>query len=131
MKIQALSNKLSQLISNAQRQKRKVRLGILAPNQYRAQPNQISELIRINMVEPIVRDLQLNTKKNIAYQLGTSIGFYYLLANNKKFAIMCVPNPALGIVSIKFLSQEGKQCTSSTRLYDTCQIIDYLKEFTI
>ena len=131
MKIQTLSNKLRQLIFDAQCQKRKVRLGILPPNQYHPQHNQIPELIRINMVEPIVRDLQQNTKENIAYQLGISIGFYYLLVNNKKFAIMYVPNPAFGNIFIKFLNQKGRQCTASTRLHDTCQIIDYLKEFTI
>lgn len=129
MKIQTLSNKLRQLIFDAQYQKRKVRLGLLPPSQYHPQSN--SKLIRINVVEPIVRDLLQNTKENITYQLGISIGFYYLLVNNKKFAIMYVPNPASGSVFIKFLNQKGKQCTASTRLQDTCQIIDYLKEFTI
>lgn len=131
MKIQTLSNKLSQLISDAQRQKRKVRLSILSPNQYHPLPNLVPELIRKNIVEPIVKDLLQNIKENITYQLGISIGFYYLLVNNKKFAIMYVPNPASGTVFIKFLNQKGRQCTASTRLQDTCQIIDYLKEFTI
>ncbi len=131
MKIQMLSNKLSQLISNVHRQKRKVQLGILPSNHYDQRLNQIPEIIRINMVEPIVQDLLQNTKESITYQLGTSIGFYYLLANNKKFAIMYIPNPVTGIVFIKFLNQKGMRCTASIRLNDTCQIIDFLKEFTI
>lgn len=128
MKIQTLSNKLSQLISNANRQKREIRLGILPPTHYNQQPNQISELIRITILEPIMKDLRDNTDNTISYQFGTAIGFYYLLVNNKKFAIMYVPNPASGMVFIKYLNKDGHQCTDSRRLNDTYQIIDYLKK---
>ncbi len=130
MKIQKLSNKLSHLISALHHTKRKIQMGIFPPSvSYTQQYNKMPELIRINMVEPIVQDLRQNTNENISYQLGTSVGFYYLLVNSKKFAIMYIPNPASGAVFIKYLNQKGMQCTASMRLNDTCQIIDYLKEF--
>ena len=131
MKIQKLSNKLSHLISAHHHSKRKIQMGIIPPSvSCTQQQNKIPELIRINIVEPIVQDLRQNTNEDISYQLGTAIGFYYLLVNTKKFAIMHIPNPASGAVFIKYLNPKGMQCTASVRLNDTCQIIDYLKEFS-
>lgn len=131
MKIQELSNKLSRLITAHHQSKQKIQMGIIPPSiSCTQQQNKLPELIRTNMVEPIVKDLFQSTNENISYQLGTSVGFYYLLVNSKKFAIMYIPNPASGAVFIKYLNQKEMQCAASVRLIDTCQIIDYLKEFS-
>ena len=130
MKTQQLSNKLQQLVSDAYRQERKIRMGIIPPpTPMKQQSNKISELIYKTVLKPIVNDLCQNSNHTITYQFGTSIGFYYLLVDSKKFAVMYVPNHATGIVFIKYLNHHGNQCTAPVRLTDTCQILDYLKEF--
>lgn len=130
MKLQRLSTKLGQLVSDAYREKRKAQMGIIIPHApYNRQSNKIPELILKTVLEPIVNDLCQNCNYTITYQFGTSISFYYLLVDSKKFAVMYVPNPATGMIFIKYLNHLGKQCTAPMRLTDTCQILDYIKEF--
>ena len=125
MNLQYLSNELRRHILQLENNKRKYRLGVtLIPPR-----DNLPKILRTKVVEPIIRDLCNTTKQNISYRQGTSIGYYYLLINNRRFAIMYIPNPATGKIFIKCLSVHGKQCSTATLLNNISQIINYLNKF--
>lgn len=131
MDIKQLGHSLSQKIVQSQRKSREQRLGIrqFEPTCFTFTNNNISKLIQTTVIEPIIKELGRTVEQTITYQCGTSIGFYYLLADNKKFAILYTPNPATGRFFMKRLNSKGMQCAAQELINNTCQITDYLKEF--
>ena len=128
MNIQHLIRRISNLITNREREMRKQRLGITPFNPV-SPKNNVQHLIQTNVIEPIVRELCSATKENITYQAGLSIGYYKLLINGKPFVVVYISNLAAGKVYVKFLNHNEKQCTESVLLIDTNQIIDYLETY--
>lgn len=126
MNIQHLCNILRYKVTEIQQEKRRQRLGI---SPYAPIHKDIASLIRINVVEPIVRDLCQETGENITVQVGLSTGFYKLLVNKKAFIVIYIPNPASGLIYVRYLNKQGLQCASAKLLNDTSQIVSYLKDF--
>ena len=96
------------------------------------QPHTTAKLSRImtrQVVEPIIKDVSDATKRHISYQYGTVMGFYYLLVDGRKFAVLYIPNPGNGAIFIKSLGANGKQCAPSSTLKDTSLIVDCLHNF--
>lgn len=128
MNIQHLIRRISNLITNREREIRKQRLGIVPFNPVPPK-NNVQHLIQTNVIEPIVRELCSSTKENITIQVGLSTGYYKLLINGKPFVIVYIPNLASGKVYIKFLNHNERQCAKSVPLIDTNQIVDYLETY--
>ena len=129
MDIKQISRSLSQIIALNQRKKRAQQLGINPFAHTHTSANDVSRQIQIIVIDPIIKEIYRMVEQNITYQLGTSIGFYYLLANNRKFAVLYIPNPATGRIFMKRLNSNGMQCAPSEEVHNICQITDYLKEF--
>lgn len=130
MDIKQLGHLLSLEIIQNQRIIREQQLGIRPFNPNQITDNDISNQIRTIIIVPIVKELCATTEQNITAQPGTSTGFYYLLANNRKFAILYLPNPDTGKVFMKRLNRNGKQCALSEQVNNTSQIADYLQVFS-
>ena len=128
MNIRHLIRRISNLITNREREIRKQRLGIVPFNPVPPK-NNVQHLIQTNVIEPIVRELCSSTKENITIQVGLSTGYYKLLINGKPFVIVYIPNLASGKVYIKFLNHNERQCAKSVPLIDTNQIVDYLETY--
>ena len=128
MNIQHLIRRISNLITNREREMRKQRLGI-APFNPVPPKNNVQHLIQTNVIEPIVRELCSATKESITYQVGLSTGYYKLLINGKPFIIVYIPNLTAGKVYVKFLNHKEKQCAESAPLIDTSQIVGYLETY--
>lgn len=125
MNIQLLRRSLRRTVADIEREKHKLRLGDIFSLPVK---RNLSQLICDIVVIPIVQELSVTTGKNITYQFGTSTGFFYLLVNGKRFAVLCLPNPATGRAFIKPLNADGKQSGAQTLLYDTNQLIEHLKK---
>ncbi len=125
MNIQHLCRILRNKVTEIQQEKRRQRLGITP---YLPIHKNISSLIRINVVEPIVQDLCQETGEHIIIQAGLSTGFYKLLVDGRAFIVIYVPNPASGLIYVKYLNNQGLQCAPAKQLNDTSQIISYLKK---
>ncbi|WP_373155390.1 hypothetical protein [Bacteroides cellulosilyticus] len=128
MNIQHLIRRISNLITNREREIRKQRLGI-APFNPVPSGNNVQYLIQTNVIEPIVRELCSTTKENITYQVGLATGYYKLLINGKSFVIVYIPNLTASKVYVKFLNHNERQCAKSVPLIDTNQIVDYLETY--
>lgn len=127
MDIQPLSNTLRQLVMKVKQDKNKQRRGGLP-----YQPHTVIKLSQImarQIVEPIIKDVSNTTQRYISYQHGTSIGFYFLLVDGRKFVVLYIPNPGSGAIFIKPLNCNGKQCAPSSPLKDTSSIVDCLRNF--
>lgn len=125
MNIQSLSCSLRRTITDIEHEKRKLRFGIVSS--LHAVKYNLSQLIADTVVTPIIKELSATTGRNITFQFGTSTGFFYLLVNGKRFAVLYFPNPATGRVFIKSLNGNEKQCRAQASLKDTNQLIEYLQ----
>lgn len=131
MKTQQLSNNLRNHAANIMHQKRKLQQGIIKPLTVSAYQHNIRQYMVTDVINPIVKELNEVTGQKITFQIGTSTGFYYLLVDFKKFAVIYMPNHSTGRIFIKFLNHHGTQCTSARPLDDTCLIIEYLNKFIL
>lgn len=88
----------------------------------------LSQVTSEVVVVPIVNEL-CRAGRSITFQFGISTGFFYMMVDYRRFAVLYIPKPALGRIYIKFLNEKGAQCMPSGLLNDTDQITDYLNKF--
>lgn len=127
MNTQHLSNTLRQLIRKIEHSKKQQRQGLCPYHSHTA--TELSQVMTQQVLKPIIEDVSATVKRHISYQYGTSIGFYYLLVDGRKFAVLCIPNPRSGTIFIKPLNSHGKQCAPSSLLKNTSSIVDCLYNF--
>lgn len=127
MDTQPLSNTLRQLVIKIEQDKNKQRRGLFPYQPHTT--TKLSQIMTRQVVEPIIKDVSNTTKRYISYQYGTSMGFYFLLVDGRKFAVLYIPNPGSGAIFIKPLNCHGKQCAPSSSLKDTSSIVDCLHNF--
>lgn len=126
MNTQHLVRSLRELVAKIEHDKHMVWRGIPSARLPIMMRCNLSLVISEVVIVPIVNEL-CRTGRNITFQFGTSIGFFYMLVDYRKFAVLYIPNPASGQIYIKFLNEKGAQCMPSRLLNDTDQITDYLK----
>lgn len=100
MKTQQLSNNLRNHAANIMHQKRKLQQGIIKPLTVSAYQHNIRQYMVTDVINPIVKELNEVTGQKITFQIETSTGFYYLLVDFKKFAVIyCLIIPLVEFLS--------------------------------
>lgn len=88
----------------------------------------IPQIIRIVLIEPVVKELCRKTGKDVRYQHYDLEGYFRLLLREKPFAVIFLPNPGNGRVFVKFLNACGRQCSPMKELHNTDVLVSFLRE---
>ena len=127
MKTQPLINTLRRLVSEIELDKSRQRQGLRPFRPHDS--NEITHIITNQVISPIIKDLCITTRRRISYQHGSSVGFYYLLVDGRRFTILYIPNPGSGTILLKPLNWHGNQCAPTLPLNDTSVIVALLENF--
>ena len=89
-----------------------------------------STLIGQLLIVPACTFLSKATLSAVSCQPGVSPNFFWMLVNNRKFAILSMPNPVNGRAYIQYLNRKGQVCSGMIEIRNSLQpVCDYINQF--
>ena len=126
MNIQPLCSGFMFKVCDLERRQRMQRMGFPTAPGFRPVKEDISGIIEMQLLVPLVAELRRITGKSISYSRWGTDGYFRLLTGGRPFVLIYLPNPSTGRVFFRRLSPNGRPCSMSKPLYNTDQLRESL-----